>query len=181
MRSLQPSRGLREISPMREMNRFMSQFDDFFRDMSSDVFSDRNWPEKSLAQVREFTPLADIEENDEMYLISTDLPGLKQDEIKIDISGNMLKISGERRREVKEEGYYERSSGQFYRSFTLPENVDAKKVEANFEDGVLKIVLPKTEVKASQNIKIQSGPAQGLLSRFLHKEKSVQDEEKTKH
>ena len=105
---------------------------------------------------------------------------VKKEDLKIDLNGNMLRVSGERKREIKEEGYYERSSGRFSRSFTLPENVDASKIEANFEDGVLRIVLPKTEVKGSQEIKVQSGQPQGLIDRFLHREKTVKTEEKTK-
>lgn len=182
MRSLQPFRNNRDISPLRDMRRFMSQFDDFFNEMTPDLLSARTWPESGLESLAEFTPSVDIEENDEMYLISADLPGLKKDDIKIDISGNTMKVSGEKHREIKEEGYYERSSGRFSRSFNLPESVDTKKVEANFEDGVLKIVLPKTEVKAShQEIKIQSGAAQSLLDRFSQKQKTNKVEDKNKH
>lgn len=111
-----------------------------------------------------------------MYMIAADLPGLRTEDVKIDLHDRVLRISGERTREKKEDlnNYYERSSGRFVRSFTLPESVDAKKVEAHFENGVLRILLPKTEIQATQEVKIQSGKTEGsLLDRFLRREKSV--------
>jgi len=182
MRSLQPLRGRRELAPLSGIRNMMSRFDDVFNNLERDLFTEPAWPQLSLEGLQEFTPSVDIEENDEMYMISADLPGLKKDDVKIDITGNSLKISGERSKEIKEEGYRERSYGRFARSFTLPEAIDAKKVEANFEDGVLRIVLPKTEVKKAQEIKIQTGQPHGLIDRFLHHEKTVKAiEEKSKH
>jgi HSP20 family protein len=160
----------------------MSRFDDVFNNLERDFFAEPAWPRLDVEGLAEFTPSVDIEENEEMYMVSADLPGVKRDDVKIDIIGNALKISGERSKEIKEEGYRERSYGRFTRSFTLPQTVDAKKVEANFEDGVLRIVLPKTEVKKAQEIKIQAGQPQGLIDRFLHREKAVKPaEEKSKH
>lgn len=189
MRTPQSSRNRRELSPFTGRAGFLSPFEDFFREMSRDfrdmdrdVFGDRLMQRRDLSSMAEFSPSVDIEENDEIYLITADLPGMKKDDIKIDIHGNALRISGERSREVKEEGYYERSAGRFTRSFTLPEGVDVKKIEANFEDGVLRVALPKTEVKPSQEVKIQSGQSQGILDRFLHREKTVKgSEQKEKH
>ncbi|WP_413288969.1 Hsp20/alpha crystallin family protein [Bdellovibrio sp. HCB337] len=184
MRALQPSRGGRELAPLSSgLRNFMSRFDDVFNDFERDFSMEPLWPSTNLASLGEFAPSVDIEESDEMYMISADLPGMKKDDVKIDISGNSLRISGERNREVKEEGYRERSYGRFSRSFTLPQNIDSKKVEANFEDGVLRIVLPKTEVSKAQSIKIESGRPAGLIDRFLHREKTVEstDKEESKH
>lgn len=164
----------------------MSRFNDFFNDFDRDSFFDRSLSrmERDLERV-DFSPSVDVEESDDMFLVSADIPGIKKEDVKIDVQGNNLRISGERRREVKEEGYYERSSGKFARTFTLPENIDAKKIEAHFEDGVLRVVLPKTEVKGAQEIKIQSGQPTGLIDRFLHREKTVKtdmkDKEKERH
>ncbi|MBS1972424.1 MAG: Hsp20/alpha crystallin family protein [Bdellovibrionales bacterium] len=174
-------RNRRELSPFQDRRDLMSRFNEFFNDWDRDIFQGRGLErlEKDLERT-DFSPSVDVEENDEMFLVSADIPGVKKEDLKIDLNGNMLRVSGERKREIKEEGYYERSSGRFSRSFTLPENVDASKIEANFEDGVLRIVLPKTEVKGSQEIKVQSGQPQGLIDRFLHREKTVKTEEKTK-
>jgi HSP20 family protein len=174
-------RNRRELSPFSDRKDMISRFNDFFNDWDRDVFGGRELErlEKDLERV-DFSPSVDVEENDEMFLVSVDIPGVKKDEIKIDVQGNTLRLSGERKREAKDEGYYERSSGRFSRSFTLPENVDASKIEAHFEDGVLRVVLPKTEVKGAQEIKIQAGQQQGLIDRFLHREKTVKSDEKQK-
>jgi len=182
MRSLQPIRGGRELAPASNLRNFFSRFEDMFSDFEKDFSMEPRWPSTNLASLAEFAPSVDIEESDEMYMISADLPGMKKDDVKIDITGNSLRLSGERNREVNEEGYRERSYGRFSRSFTLPQNIDAKKVEANFEDGVLRIVLPKTEISKAQAIKIESGQPKGLIDRFLQGEKNVEStQEKSKH
>lgn len=182
MRSLQSSRGRRDLAPVSGLRNFMSRFDDVFNDFDRDFFMQPAWPRTNVEPLGEFAPSVDIEETDEMYMISADLPGMKKEDVKIDVSGNSMKISGERAKEFREEGYHERSYGRFSRSFTLPQNIDVKKVEANFEDGVLRIVLPKTEVTKAQAIKIESGRPKGLIDRFLHQEKTVEStKEKSKH
>lgn len=174
-------RELSSPSTFPDRREMISRFNDFFNDWDRDVFSGRGLErlEKDFERA-DFSPSVDVEESDEMFLVSADIPGVKKEDLKIDLHGNTLRLSGERRREVKEEGYYERSSGRFSRSFTLPENVDASKIEAHFEDGVLRMVLPKTEVKGAQEIKVQSGQPQGLIDRFLHREKNVKSEERSK-
>ncbi|HEY8271583.1 MAG TPA: Hsp20/alpha crystallin family protein [Pseudobdellovibrionaceae bacterium] len=185
MRSLTPSRGRRELAPLSGMRNMMSRFDDVFNNLEREFFAEPaggRWAQTGLEGMTEFTPSVDIEESDEMYLISADLPGIKKEDVKIDVTGNTLRFSGERSKDIKEEGYRERSYGRFSRSFTLPQNIDPKKVEAHFEDGVLRIVLPKSEVKSAQEIKIQSGQPQGLIDRFLHREKNAKPtEEASKH
>jgi HSP20 family protein len=81
-----------------------------------------------------------------------ELPGMKEEDIDVSVVGNTLTIRGERtaESEVKEDDYYccERSYGSFSRSIAVPSNVDAQKIEANYEDGVLEVSLPKKpEVK----------------------------------
>lgn len=157
---------------------FFSRFDDFFNDFERDLLgsSDRSLSQlQGRGMIEEFSPAVDIEESEDMYMISADLPGMKEEDVKINVNDRTLRISGERNRETKDEdkGYFERSCGRFTRSFTLPEAVDSKKIEAHFSDGVLRILLPKTEVKSAQEVKIQSGKPQGLIERFLHREKEV--------
>lgn len=104
----------------------------------------------------DFSPAVDIEEKDGKYLVSADLPGMKKEEIKIDLEDNVLTISGERSNESKGEGkYIERVYGKFLRSFTLPSQVEPDQIEAHFENGVLQITLPKAESARSRAIKIQ--------------------------
>jgi len=94
-------------------------------------------------------PSVDVSENDDKIKLEADLPGMKKDDIDVNIDGNVLSIKGERKREeeTEEEGYHraERNYGKFQRTFTLPANVDAKNAKANFKDGVLKLTLPKLE------------------------------------
>lgn len=135
-----------------------------------------------------FQPNVDVEERDDAYLLSVDLPGMKKEDIKVDLTDNVLTISGERKREEehKDKGgvrRYESMYGRFERSFTLPSTVVVDKVEANMEDGVLKIALPKSETAKPRTIEVQSGKS-GFFSKLIgtnkKDEKSTADE-KTSH
>ncbi|MFS4460777.1 Hsp20/alpha crystallin family protein [Bdellovibrio sp. HCB2-146] len=138
----------RSLSPWGGRRRdLMNQFEEFMNDF--DLLS----PHSGLS---DFSPAVDIEEKDNMYLVTADLPGMKKEEIKIDLSDNVLTISGERTRESKGEGRYtERTHGKFMRSFTLPSRVDPDKISAQFENGVLRITLNKSEASRGRSIKIQ--------------------------
>ena len=97
-------------------------------------------------------PAVDIFEKDDKFVVKAELPGMKEEDIDVSVVGDTLMIKGEKKTEteVKEENYYrcERAYGSFYRSVPLPSTVDADKIEANFEDGVLEVTLPKSaEVK----------------------------------
>jgi HSP20 family protein len=125
-------------------------FDDFFnREMSR--FGD---------QGRFLSPAIDIDETDEEYLVSADLPGIKKEDIQIECSGNQLMISAERKYESTEGRKQERRErfyGTFQRSFTLPAGVDADKIQANYESGVLTVRVPKGEQIKSKRIQIGEG------------------------
>jgi HSP20 family protein len=105
-------------------------------------------------------PNVDILENEDSFEIHAELPGVKQDEVKITLENNVLTLSGEKKQEVKEDkdNYcrVERSYGRFERSFSLPNSVKAENVHASFEDGVLKIRLPKAETAKSRTIAIET-------------------------
>ena len=98
-----------------------------------------------------FTPRVDVLEKQNLFEVHLALPGLKKDEINISIEKNIMTISGERKlkNEEKEDKFHmvENFYGKFSRSFSLPENIDHSKIEGAFEDGMLKVVLPKTELK----------------------------------
>ena len=107
-------------------------------------------------------PAVNITEQKNDYLVSLAAPGMKKDEFKIDVDGNMLTISSEKE-ETKEEKdkkftRKEYNYSSFSRSFTLPEEINKEKIEAKYEDGVLKISLPrKEEAKkpAAKNIAVK--------------------------
>lgn len=108
------------------------------------------------------TPAVDFVEKDKEYEITAELPGLDDKNIEVKLSNGMLSISGEKKeeKEEKKEGYHfsERRYGSFRRSFRVPEGVDADKIEASFEKGVLTLRLPKTPEaqKAQKTIEVKS-------------------------
>lgn len=104
-------------------------------------------------------PNVDIAENSDGFEIHAELPGMKEADVNITLDNNVLTISGEKKQEVKDEqnGSYcriERSYGRFERSFSLPNTIKAEAVRAAFEDGVLRISLPKAEQAKSRKIAI---------------------------
>jgi HSP20 family protein len=107
----------------------------------------------------DWRPAVDTFEENNNIVIKAELPGVKKENVTIDIKDNMLTLKGERSEEteVKEENYYrkERSYGKFHRAFTLPDAVDANKIEASFKDGVLKISIPKAEEAKTKKIEIK--------------------------
>jgi HSP20 family protein len=106
----------------------------------------------------DFAPRVDTAETDTAYEVTAELPGVEEKEIKISLENNLLCISGEKKaeREEKKKDYVmtERSYGSFKRAFTLPDNVDAEKIAAKFEKGVLKVMLPKTSPSLSKQREI---------------------------
>jgi HSP20 family protein len=95
----------------------------------------------------EFVPRFDVKETKDAYVIQADLPGVKDEQLEVSLSGNLLTISGHREEEHREEGesYYtvERSHGNFVRSFTMPDGVDSENVNADLDAGVLTVHIPK--------------------------------------
>jgi len=105
-------------------------------------------------------PAVNIWTNDDGQVISAEMPGVQPEDINIDVTGDALSISGERKPdEVAKEAHYhrrERSYGSFSRTIQLPFMVDTNKVEANFENGVLVIRLPRAEADRPKKITIKS-------------------------
>jgi HSP20 family protein len=129
-----------------------------------------NWPNLSRMmddfyttsgqEVMPWGPNVDITENPDSFEIHAELPGVRQDDVRLTLNNNVLTISGEKRQETKENKdnvlRVERNYGRFERSFSLPSTIRADDVRAEFEDGVLHILLPKAEEAKSRQIAIQS-------------------------
>lgn len=106
-----------------------------------------------------WSPSSDLSETEKEYKVVLDLPGMERKDINVNMQDNRLIISGERKKEEKEEGQdfirKERYSGSFYRSFTLPGEIKESAIKAQFKEGVLTVTVPKSEVKKAKNIKIE--------------------------
>ena len=106
-----------------------------------------------------WTPAVDVYEDENEFLIKCELPEISKDDVKVNLDNNVLSISGERKleHEEKRDGYQrvERTYGQFYRSFTLPPNVNIEAINAEFRDGVLRLALPKREEAKPKQIQVK--------------------------
>ncbi|MCO5112953.1 MAG: Hsp20/alpha crystallin family protein [Bdellovibrionaceae bacterium] len=129
------------------------------------------------AQTVNFKPACDIDETADHYLASFDLPGVKKEDISIEIKDGYLTVTGERHRETKDTKaqHYERSYGKFQRRFSLPEKIDPKQIEAAFEDGVLQLLIPKTKEAEGHKIEIKSKASGGLLDKILNVKSSKEE------
>lgn len=106
----------------------------------------------------DFIPHCELKETNQEYIARFDVPGVKKNELKIEVDGNRLTVRGERKSEKKEtdERHYfaESAYGSFMRTFTLPFRIEEAKVDAHYEDGVLTIKIPKTEVSKAKEIAV---------------------------
>jgi HSP20 family protein len=103
-------------------------------------------------------PLVNLTENKDKYFIRAELPGVKADELDLQVTGNKLAISGERKITAEDESakYHrrEREAGTFSRMIGLPGEVDSDKVEAKLENGILTVVVPKAEIAKPKQISV---------------------------
>ncbi|WP_456323668.1 Hsp20/alpha crystallin family protein [Hydrogenimonas sp.] len=132
----------------------VTQFDPFaeIRELEKRLLGATSVPaEGGKEVVNAFVPTVNTREDKDAYVVEVDLPGVKKEDIKVNIDPEKrtLTISGERKfkEEVKKDDYYkiESSYGKFMRTFALPENVDADNIDAKTEDGVLTITIPKVK------------------------------------
>jgi HSP20 family protein len=108
--------------------------------------------------LRRWMPAMDLVETEDHFVLRADLPGLSEEDVKIELEDSVLSVSGERKSEHQErkEGYHrvERAFGSFSRTLTLPEGVDAEAITASFDKGVLEVRIPKPEVRKPRRISI---------------------------
>jgi HSP20 family protein len=138
--------GLNDWSQLqREMNRLFNRFGDRV-----------DWPTLAAAY-----PPVNVWEDKEKLSVEAELPGMQLDKLEIYVSeGNQLTIQGERPQLSSDKGTWhrqERGVGKFSRTITLPVLVDAEKVEARFENGILHVALPKSETAKPRQIKVKGG------------------------
>lgn len=123
----------------------ISLFDDMF---------DNFWNIKPVDyDEKMFTPLGDVVETDEEYNIDLMLPGIKKDDIKIKIEDGKISIEGERKENKdKKFNYKETWYGKFKKSYKLPDDVNVDNVDASYEDGILKVVVPKDKERVKSKL-----------------------------
>jgi HSP20 family protein len=111
---------------------------------------------RSSTSFRSWAPALDLYQDRDHFTVVVDLPGMKKEEIDLSLHGDSLTISGERKREEKDDQGLrsERFYGGFQRTITLPSAVDASKVKASYQEGVLQIVLPKAEEAKPRQIEV---------------------------
>jgi len=140
-------------SPFDQLNRLRDEIDQVFQS------SFGNWG-GTKGFFEGWSPAVDLIDEKDKFIVQAELPGMKKDEIEVSLHGDMLNISGERKKEHEEkegEGYRsERYFGRFQRSVQLPQAVDGNKIEATYRDGVLCISLPKTEEAKRKQIPIKA-------------------------
>ena len=123
-------------SPINMVNEFDNIFNSLFHSDFKNIKNTTN----------DWEPSMDIKESDRNFLIEADIAGLEKKDISINLNGDQLTISGNREEKVEKNDYYhfrERSVGAFSRTFNLPKSINRDKISANFENGILSIVLEK--------------------------------------
>lgn len=142
----------REWDPLRELGEWQ-------RDMANLFESSLETLPERISKEATWAPSMDITEDKENIMVKVDLPGVKQQDIDIEVTGKTLTIKGERKHEEekKEKNYHrvERFYGSYARTVTLPEYVDMEKIKAEYKNGVLELSIPKKEEAKPKQIKVE--------------------------
>jgi HSP20 family protein len=144
---------LTRFDPIRDMMRFdpFRSMEDFMKEFSISPALRGFEPERRIR--------LDVTETDQAYMVKADMPGMKKEDIKISIDGNVVSINATMKEEKEQTTgntvYSERYSGEQFRSFSLPQDVDEAKAEAKYQDGVLHLTLPKKPGGSTKQITIQ--------------------------
>jgi HSP20 family protein len=138
---------LSEWRPFSDFAELRHRLDQAFRDLSEGV--QHGW-----------SPSVDLIRRDGVLVLRADIPGIKPDDVKIEVEDNVLTVSGEHREETEEKKEHymrrERRFGSFSRSMVLPEGVTADDIEATTEDGVLEVTIPVPKAAEKQQVEIKS-------------------------
>jgi HSP20 family protein len=151
----------REVTPWRpfsELSRIEREAERMFGDYFRRPFWGVSWPER-FREIGFREPAIEVYEEKDDVVVKAEIPGMKKEDLDINISDSHLTIKGEKKQEeeIKKKGYYysERSYGSFMRTIELPNEVKTDKAYANFKDGVLEVRLPKTEEAKKKEVKIK--------------------------
>ena len=138
-----------KFAPLKEFESFNNSVQKLFVD----------FPSLSLDMNLNYHPKIDISEDEKNIFVDAEVPGIAKEDLKLVLQDNILTISGQKKQEEVKEGknYHrtERSYGSFSRSFSMPVEVDQNKVSANFDNGILKVVLEKAALKENKEKSIE--------------------------
>jgi len=141
--------------PYREVLTLQNRLNSLFHDYG------RGYGENDSVSTAAFVPPVDVYEDEHKIVLKLEVPGLKQEDLDIQIENNALTVKGERKfeKEEKEENFHriERRYGSFFRSFTVPNTVNSEAVKASYDAGVLRIELEKRAEAKPKQIKVQVG------------------------
>lgn len=154
-------------NPFGMMRRFTSDMERLFEDFGGfrfpSLFTSETWPFRTEFGEMDWMPQVEVIQNKGQFIVRADLPGMTKDDIKVEFTGDMLTLSGERKeeKEEKREGFYrsERSYGNFYRQLPLPEGAITEKAEATFRNGVLEVTMPVPKVEpVTRKLEVKDTP-----------------------
>ena len=144
---------LNRYEPMRNMASLNDEMERLFRQSLGE--------RAGASPVGAFSPALDVEEDEDAFTLHIELPGVEPDDVEVSLEESVLTISGERRfyddREADGFRRVERHFGRFHRAVRLPDRVDGDKVQADYHDGMLRIVVPKAEEAKPRRIAINAG------------------------
>jgi HSP20 family protein len=119
----------------------------------------RSFEERAPARAARLSPAVDLAEDEKSFVVTVELPGVKKDDVTVELQDDVLTIRGEKKSEREEKKdrshWVERTYGSFSRSFTLPPTAVGEQLTANFKDGVLTIEIPKKEQAKARQISIK--------------------------
>lgn len=145
--------------PFRDVLSLQNRMNSLFQDYS------RGQGEGDTMTTANFVPPVDVYEDEHKVVLKLEVPGIKQEDLSIQIENNTLSIKGERKfeQEEKEENFQriERRYGSFYRAFTLPTTVDSENIQASYDAGILKVELLKRAETKPKQIKVSVGNSTG--------------------
>lgn len=135
-------------------------FDDLFDQMSRMLTT--AYPDVARISINSWSPPVDVQDADDAFLVEADMPGVRQEDVTVDLQRNELRITGQYGGEEEAEGKRTRRSGRFDYRVTLPAEVDAEQCSAELDNGVLRLRMPKISA-GRQRIPVQRGPSEQAI------------------
>ncbi len=148
----------RWFDPFEELRRLQERMYRIFKEIEPSFMEQKMLPATG-GELATVEPFVDVIDKGDKVVVAADIPGVKKEDLSVNISGDRLEVSAERKKEAEEkkEGYIrrERTYTSYYRAIPLPTEVDADKADATFENGVLEITMPKVQVPEKKKIEIK--------------------------